>query len=89
LWAPKSQKSFKIQIILLLAIAQKIAGRAILTSNGTRLDLPTDPEVPGFDSRCYQIFLEIVGLEQGPHTLVRIVEELLQGNSCSDLENRN
>jgi hypothetical protein len=33
---------------------------------------------PGFDSWHYQIFWEIVGLEQGPLSLVRITEELLE-----------
>jgi hypothetical protein len=33
---------------------------------------------PGFYSRRYQIFWEIVGLEQGPFSLVRIIEELLE-----------
>jgi hypothetical protein len=33
---------------------------------------------PGFDSRHYQIFWEIVGLERGPVSLVRIIEELLE-----------
>jgi hypothetical protein len=35
---------------------------------------------PGFDSRRYQIFLVVVGLEQGPLSLVsllRSIEELL------------
>jgi hypothetical protein len=32
----------------------------------------------GFDSRRYQIFWEVVGLEQGPLGLVRITEELLE-----------
>jgi hypothetical protein len=32
----------------------------------------------GFDSRRYQIFWEIVGLERGPLSLVRIIEELLE-----------
>jgi hypothetical protein len=43
----------------------------------------------GFDSRRYQIFWEVVGLERGPYNLVRIIEELLQGNSGFGLENRN
>jgi hypothetical protein len=38
--------------------------------------LPTDPEVPG--SIPYQIFSEVVGLERGPLSLVRIIEELLE-----------
>jgi hypothetical protein len=33
---------------------------------------------PGFNSRRYQIFCKIVGLERGPLSLVRIVEELLE-----------
>jgi hypothetical protein len=33
---------------------------------------------PGFDSRGYQIFWEVVGLERGPLSLVRIIEELLE-----------
>jgi hypothetical protein len=33
---------------------------------------------PGFDSRRYQIFLEVVGLEGGPLSLVRITDELLE-----------
>jgi hypothetical protein len=43
----------------------------------------------GFDSRRYQIFLEVVGLERGLLSLMRIIEELFQGNSGSGLENRN
>jgi hypothetical protein len=33
---------------------------------------------PGFDSRHYQIFREVVGLERGPLSLVRITEEILE-----------
>ena len=33
---------------------------------------------PGFDSRRYQIFWVVVGLEQGPLSLVRSIEELLE-----------
>jgi hypothetical protein len=36
---------------------------------------------PGFDSRRFQIFWEVVGLERGPLSLVRIIEELLQWKS--------
>jgi hypothetical protein len=32
----------------------------------------------GFDSRRYQIFWEVVGLEQGPLSLVSTTEELLE-----------
>jgi hypothetical protein len=35
----------------------------------------------GFDSRHYQIFWEVVGLERGPPSLVRITEELLEWKS--------
>jgi hypothetical protein len=44
---------------------------------------------PGFDSRRYQIFREVVGLERGPLSLVSIIEELLgRKSSGSGLENR-
>jgi hypothetical protein len=36
---------------------------------------------PGIDSRHYQIFWEVVGLERGPLSLVRINEELLEWKS--------
>jgi hypothetical protein len=45
---------------------------------------------PGFDSRHYQIFWEVVGLERGPLSLVSTVEELLGRNSSgSGLKNRD
>jgi hypothetical protein len=44
---------------------------------------------PGFDSRRYQIFWEVLGLERGPLSLVSTIEELLGRNSSdSGLENR-
>jgi hypothetical protein len=43
----------------------------------------------GFDSRSYQIFGEVVGLERGPFCLLSTTEELLGRNSSrSGLENR-
>jgi hypothetical protein len=43
---------------------------------------------PWFDSRHYQIFYEVVGLERGPLSLVRITVELLKWKSSgSGLEN--
>jgi hypothetical protein len=36
---------------------------------------------PEFESRDYQIFSEVVGLERGPLCLVRITEELLEWKS--------
>jgi hypothetical protein len=45
---------------------------------------------PGFDSLRYQIFWEVVGLERGPLSLVRITEELLEPKSGdSGLQNRD
>jgi hypothetical protein len=44
---------------------------------------------PGFDSRRYHIFWEVVGLERGPLSLVRTIEELLEWKSSgSGQENR-
>jgi hypothetical protein len=37
--------------------------------------------VHGFDSGRYQIFLAVVGLEEGPLSLVKITEELLERKS--------
>jgi hypothetical protein len=42
----------------------------------------------GFDSRHYHIFWEVVGLKQGPLSLVSTIEELLGRNTGSGLENR-
>jgi hypothetical protein len=43
----------------------------------------------GFDSRCYQVFWEVVGLERGPLSLVSTIVELLERKSSgSGLENR-
>jgi hypothetical protein len=45
---------------------------------------------PGFDSRRYQIFWEVLGLERGSLSLVSITEELLEWKiNGSDLENRD
>jgi hypothetical protein len=38
--------------------------------------LATDPEVPGSIPGATSFFLEVVGLERGPLSLVRITEEL-------------
>jgi hypothetical protein len=45
---------------------------------------------PWFHSRLSQIFGEVVGLEWGPLSLVRIIEKLLESKSSgSGIENRN
>jgi hypothetical protein len=41
---------------------------------------------PGFDSRRYQVFWEVVGLERGPLSLVRITEELLKRKVATPVE---
>jgi hypothetical protein len=44
----------------------------------------------GFDSRRYQIFWEVVGLERGPLSLMSTIKELLERKSSgSGLENRD
>jgi hypothetical protein len=43
----------------------------------------------GFDSRRYQTFWEVIGLERGPLSLLSTIEELLgRHNRGSSLENR-
>jgi hypothetical protein len=49
--------------------------------------LDYSPTGPGFDYRCYQIFCIAVGLEEGPLSLMRIKEELLERKSSVSLEN--
>jgi hypothetical protein len=45
---------------------------------------------PGIDSRPYHIFWEVGGLERGPLSLVRTIEELPERKSSgSGLENRD
>jgi hypothetical protein len=44
---------------------------------------------PVFDFRRYHIFWKVVSLERGPLGLMRIIEELFQGNGSSGLENRD
>jgi hypothetical protein len=47
------------------------------------------PRGPGFDSRHYQVFWEVVGVERGPLSLVSATEELLtRKRSGSGLETR-
>jgi hypothetical protein len=43
----------------------------------------------GFDSQHYQIFCEVVGLKQGPLSLMRIIEKLFEQSSGSNVEIRN
>jgi hypothetical protein len=40
---------------------------------------------PGFDPQRYQIFWEVVGLERGPLSLVRIIEELLERKATAEV----
>jgi hypothetical protein len=42
----------------------------------------------GFDSRRYQIFWEVVGLERGPLSLVRITEELIERKSSGSVSRK-
>jgi hypothetical protein len=41
---------------------------------------------PVLDSRRYQISSEVMGLEQGPLSLVRIIEELLDGKVAAPVQ---
>jgi hypothetical protein len=56
---------------------------------GLVVRVPGHIQRSGFDSRRYQIFGEVVGLERDPLSLVNTIEELLGKNSSgSGLENR-
>jgi hypothetical protein len=59
--------------------------------NSGHINHPTFSQIQcsGFDSRCYQIFWEVVGLERGLLRLVGTIEEMLgRKSSCSGLEKR-
>jgi hypothetical protein len=65
-------------------LAEGMKGGLVVTVPGYR------SRDSGFDCRRYQIFWEVVGLELGPLSLVRIIEELLEWKSSgSGLENRD
>jgi hypothetical protein len=60
------------------------------TFNRINFGQNAERKFPGFDSRPYQIFWEVGGLERGPLSLVRTIEELLEWKSSgSGLENRD
>jgi hypothetical protein len=40
---------------------------------------------PGFDYGRYQIFWELVGLERGPLSFMKIIEELLERNIAAQV----
>jgi hypothetical protein len=68
----ESGRNFEVQVIL----NDRLCGLVVRVS-GYRF------RGPGFDSRRYQIFWEVVGLKLGPLSLVRIIEELLEWKSSS------
>jgi hypothetical protein len=68
---------FQTKFILILNVYGRLCG-LVVRSRG-----------PGFDSRRYEIFWEIVGLEWGSLSFMSTTEELLERNSSgSGLENR-
>jgi hypothetical protein len=80
----RHQKSLNYVIALLKALINVLPP---LWSSGQSSWL--EIQRPGFDSRHYQIFWEVVGLERSPLSLVSTIEELLERKSSgSGLENR-
>jgi hypothetical protein len=70
-------------IVVLCTIVDRLCGLVVRVS-GYR------SRGTGFDSRRFQIFWEAAGLERGPLSLVRTIEELLgRKSSGSGLENRD
>jgi hypothetical protein len=67
------------------------AGWLTMTASGLVVRVPGyRSRSPKFDSRRYQIFWEVVGLERGPLSLMRIIEEVLEWKSSgSGLENQD
>jgi hypothetical protein len=66
-------------------VSADFCGWRVLRGQRSRLQIQRS----GFDSRRYQIFCEVLGLERGPLSLVSTIEELLERKSSdSSLENR-
>jgi hypothetical protein len=84
----KVQRYAYKQFLFLIIIAHNLFKRPPLWSSGQSSWYRS--RGPGFDSRRYQIFCEVVGVERGPLSLVSITEELLEWKSSgSGLENRD
>jgi hypothetical protein len=80
LWLPVH---YFVQIELLLRTAQNRLSSLVVRDSGYK------SRGPGFVSRPYQIFWEVVGLQRGPFSLMSTTEELLERkNSGSGLEIR-
>jgi hypothetical protein len=78
----QAQGQIYISSIFVCYVCDRLCGLVVRVSGYRSRD-------PGFDSRRYQIFWEIVGLERGPISLVSTTEELLgRKSSGSGLENR-
>jgi hypothetical protein len=71
--------------ILYTLLYKPLLNRLIISGQSSWLQIQRS----GFDSRRYQIFWEVVGLERGPLSLVSTIEELLGRKSSGfGLENR-
>jgi hypothetical protein len=76
-WCWQLRRHYRVALSLSLSISLLARGPAYR------------PRSPEFDSRHYQIFRDVVGLERGPLSLVSTIEELRGKNSSgSGLENR-
>jgi hypothetical protein len=67
----KEQWQIVDRIEMSLGVSDRLCGLVVKVS-GCRF------RGPGFDSWFYQIFWVVVGLEQGPLSLMRSIEELLE-----------
>jgi hypothetical protein len=81
------KKACLLLVGLIEITTEVIGGRPPLWASGQNSWLQIQGS--SFDSRRYQIFWEVVGLERGPLSLVSTIEELLDTKrSGSGLENR-
>jgi hypothetical protein len=80
----------KIQWLIIIIIIIIIIASSSSSSSSSLSSDRLEIQRSGFDSRRYQIFWEVVGLERGPLRLVGTTEELL-GRKCSGsgLENKD
>jgi hypothetical protein len=75
--------------VLPVCLLRNIAALVALLNYGNYSEelLWSSGQRSGFESRRYQIFLSVGGLERVPLSLVRITEAPFQGNSGSGIEN--
>jgi hypothetical protein len=75
LWEPQTQHILSVLYNVIIRYMHRLCGLVVRVPGYTSRG-------PGFNSRRYQIFWEVVGLERGPLSRV-IIEELLERKAAA------